>query len=157
MVVWFSPYFPLKSRALKVLVFVLKKKRRVNAYFELKTKSLKRSYRFWVMSLPPFTFLKCLFAFLFSFPFYSFIFLLSVPQISPLSRFSERLHSKRKGIDRICSVNPRRSCVAWLTGPPLRFVTLQWSVDNNSMKVQDSFPYHKKDIFSLHISELAKL
>ena len=75
------------------------------------------------------------------------LFLMSLPQISIFSRFCKRLYSKTKGIDRICSVKSRRSCVAWLTGPRLRVVTLQWSVDNNSMKVRDSFPYYNEDIF----------
>ena len=47
---------------------------------------------------------------------------------------------KRKGTDSICSVKPRWSCVAWLTGPRLRFVNVQWSVGNNSITLQDSFP-----------------
>ena len=66
--------------------------------------------------------------------------LVRVPQISTFCQFFERLYSKRKGTDRICSFKRRRSCVAWLTGPRLRFVNLQWSVDTNSTKVQDSFP-----------------
>ena len=148
-VVSFSAYFPEKKKRFLSSFFFFLNFCLILILREIKHLRKIKQDRFWAMSLIPFILKIFLIFYIFKsvyFTVFFFCFFVFSNECTTDLHFlvekKNRPYCKRKGIDRICSVKPRCSCVAWLTGPRWRFVNMHWSVGNNTIKVQNSFPYN---------------